>query len=104
MKIGQGSLDNSIGQTLGAGQSTGVGQGSSRNGLSSFQLGLDRADVSDVAQTASRVLGASEAQRAQQVANLAQLYQSGQYSVDPSQLSSAIINHDSAPDPTPRTR
>jgi anti-sigma28 factor (negative regulator of flagellin synthesis) len=45
------------------------------------------------------VLGESSAQRSQQVANLAQQYQSGQYSVDPSTLSSAIINNDSAIDP-----
>jgi anti-sigma28 factor (negative regulator of flagellin synthesis) len=99
MKIGQGSLDNNIGQTLGAGQTAGVGRGYGQNGVNRSQFGLDRADVSDVAQTASRVLGESSAQRSQQVANLAQQYQSGQYSVDPSTLSSAIINNDSAIDP-----
>jgi len=36
-------------------------------------------------------------QRAQQVANLTQLYQSGQYTVDPAKLSQAIVAQDTDP-------
>lgn len=106
MKIGQRSLDDGIDQALSTRQSaqtTGAGQGLRQSGRSSTQVGLDRAELSDVAQTASWVVGASSAQRSEQVAKLTQLYRSGQFTVDPSTLTSAIIDHDSAADPTERS-
>ena len=81
------------GQTDRSGQSSGASQSLS----GSQQFGLDRLDVSNVAQTASSVIGISGEQRAQQVANLTQLYQSGQYNVDPDKLSNAIVDQDTDP-------
>jgi anti-sigma28 factor (negative regulator of flagellin synthesis) len=97
MKIVPGTQD-SIGQTQNASQTARVGQksGTSRS-LSSQQFGLDRVDVSDVAQTAASVMGITGDQRAQQVAQLTQRYQSGQYIVDPAKLSQAIVDQDTDP-------
>ena len=64
------------------------------------QVGLDRIEVSDVAETAARVVGIASEQRAERVEKLAQLHQAGQYVVDPSKLSDAIIDHDLEPDPS----
>jgi anti-sigma28 factor (negative regulator of flagellin synthesis) len=95
MKIGPGTQDNNIGQAQNTSLAARVGQapGALQN-LSSKQFGLDRVDVSDVAQTASAVIGITGEQRAQQVGQLTQLYQSGQYIVDPAKLSQAIVNED----------
>jgi anti-sigma28 factor (negative regulator of flagellin synthesis) len=94
MKIGPGTPDN-IGQAQNASQTARVGQtpGAPRN-LSSQQFGLDRVDVSDVAQTAASVIGTTGAQRAQQVAHLTKVYQSGQYTVNAAKLSQAIVDQD----------
>jgi anti-sigma28 factor (negative regulator of flagellin synthesis) len=97
MKIGPGTPDNigqaqNAGQTVRSGQTPGVSQS-----LSSQQFGLDRVDVSDVAQTAASVIATAGDQRAQQVANLTQMYQSGQYTVDAGKLSQAIVNQDTDP-------
>ena len=101
MKIGPGTPDN-IGQTQNASQTARVGQTpGAPQSLSSQQFGLDRVDVSDVAQTAASVIGSSGDQRAQQVANLTQLYQSGQYTVDPAKLSQAIVDQDTDPSNVP---
>jgi anti-sigma28 factor (negative regulator of flagellin synthesis) len=54
-------------------------------------------DVSDVAQTAASVIATAGEQRAQQVADLTQRYQSGQYTVDPAKLSQAIVEQDTDP-------
>jgi anti-sigma28 factor (negative regulator of flagellin synthesis) len=97
MKIGLGSQDN-IGQLQNTGQTGRVGTTTGgAQGPSSQQFGLDRVDVSSVAQTAASVIGISGDQRNQQVANLTQLYQSGQYSVDPIKLSQSIVNQDTDP-------
>jgi anti-sigma28 factor (negative regulator of flagellin synthesis) len=97
MKIGLGTPDN-LGQTQNTSQSAYVGQTSgSPQRIGSQQYGLDRVDVSSVAQTAASVLGTAGNQRAQQVGSLTQLYQSGQYSVDPVKLSSAIVDHEMDP-------
>jgi anti-sigma28 factor (negative regulator of flagellin synthesis) len=97
MKIGLGTQDN-IGQTQNTTQTGRVGPSSGASpGLGSQQFGLDRVDVSDVAQTAASVIGVTGDQRAQQVANLTQLYQSGQYTVDPAKLSQAIVDQDTDP-------
>jgi anti-sigma28 factor (negative regulator of flagellin synthesis) len=97
MKIGLGSQD-SIGQTQNSSQTTRAGKSSGGSqGLKSQQFGLDRVDVSDVAQTAASVIGISGDQRAQRVANLTQVYQSGQYTVDPVKLSAAIVQQDTDP-------
>jgi len=97
MKIGLGTPDN-IGQAQNTSQTARTSQssGASRN-LGSQQFGLDSVDVSSVAQTAASVIGVTGDQRAQQVANLTQLYQSGQYSVDPGKLSQAIVDQDTDP-------
>ena len=97
MKIEPGT-QNSVGQAQNAGQTARVGQksGVSRS-LSSQQFGLDRVDVSDVAQTAASVMGIAGDQRSQQVAQLKQTYQSGQYIVDPVKLSRAIVDQDTDP-------
>jgi anti-sigma28 factor (negative regulator of flagellin synthesis) len=47
------------------------------------------------------VIGTAGDQRAQQVANLTQLYQSGQYIVDPAKLSQAIVDQDTDPSNVP---
>jgi anti-sigma28 factor (negative regulator of flagellin synthesis) len=97
MKIGLGSQDN-IGQTQNASQTTRTGKTSGASqSLKSQQFGLDRVDVSDVAQTAASVISTTGDQRAQKVANLTQLYQSGQYTVDPVKLSAAIVDQDTDP-------
>jgi anti-sigma28 factor (negative regulator of flagellin synthesis) len=97
MKIGLGPQDN-IGQTQNTSQATRVGQTSGGpQSLSSQQYGLDRIDVSSVAQTAASVIGTAGAQRAQHVANLTQQYQSGQYNVDAVKLSQAIVDQDTDP-------
>jgi anti-sigma28 factor (negative regulator of flagellin synthesis) len=97
MKIGLGPQDN-IGQTQNTSQLTRAGQTSGGpQSLGSQQYGLDRVDVSSVAQTAASVIGMAGGQRAQQVANLTQLYQSGQYTVDPAKLSQAIVAQDTDP-------
>ena len=97
MKIGLGSQDN-IGQTQNTSQTARADQSSgAAQSRKSQQFGLDRVDVSAVAQTAASVIGISGDQRAQQVANLAQQYQSGQYTVDPAKLSQAIVAHDTDP-------
>lgn len=97
MKIGLGSQDN-VGQAQNTSQTARTGQtsGASRT-QGSQQFGMDRVDVSAVAQTAASVIGISGDQRAQQVANLAQQYQSGQYTVDPVKLSKAIVEQDTDP-------
>jgi anti-sigma28 factor (negative regulator of flagellin synthesis) len=97
MKIGLGTQDN-IGQAQNTSQTARVGQtpGGSQS-VGSQQFGMDRVDVSSIAQTAASVIGTASDQRAQQVANLTQLYQSGQYTVDPSKLSQAIVNQDMDP-------
>jgi anti-sigma28 factor (negative regulator of flagellin synthesis) len=97
MKIGLGSQDN-IGQAQNTSQTGRVGTTSgAAQGPSSQQFGLDRVDVSSVAQTAASVIGITGNQRNQQVANLTQQYQSGQYTVDPVKLSQAIVNQDTDP-------
>jgi anti-sigma28 factor (negative regulator of flagellin synthesis) len=97
MKIGPGTSDN-IGQAQNASQAARVGQTpAAPQNLGSQQFGLDRVDVSDVAQTAASVIATAGNQRAQQVANLTQLYQSGQYTVDPAKLSQAIVDQDTDP-------
>jgi anti-sigma28 factor (negative regulator of flagellin synthesis) len=97
MKIGLGTQDN-VGQAQNTSQTARVGQTSgATQSRGSQQFGLDRVDVSDVAQTAASVIGISGDQRAQQVANLKQLYQSGQYNVDPVKLSHAIVAQDTDP-------
>lgn len=97
MKIGLGTQD-SIGQAQNTGLAARIGQ---TNGASqssnSQQFGLDRVDVSSVAQTAASVIATSGDQRAQQVGSLTQLYQSGQYTVDPAKLSQAIVDHETDP-------
>jgi anti-sigma28 factor (negative regulator of flagellin synthesis) len=101
MKIGPGTPDN-IGQAQNTSQTARVGQtpGGPQN-PGSQQFGLDRVDVSDVAQTAASVIGTAGDQRAQQVAHLTQLYQSGQYTVDPAKLSQAIVDQDTDPTNVP---
>jgi anti-sigma28 factor (negative regulator of flagellin synthesis) len=97
MKIGLGSQDN-VGQAQNTSQTARTGQTSGASQTQgSQQFGLDRVDVSAVAQTAASVIGISGDQRAQQVANLAQQYQSGQYTVDPAKLSKAIVEQDTDP-------
>jgi anti-sigma28 factor (negative regulator of flagellin synthesis) len=97
MKIGLGTQDN-IGQAQNTGQTARVSQPSGGpQTVNSQQFGLDRVDVSDVAQTAASVMGTAGGQRTQQVANLTQLYQSGQYNVDPDKLSQAIVAQDTDP-------
>ena len=97
MKIGPGTQDN-IGQTQSTSPAARTGQtAGATQSLKSQQFGLDRVDVSDVAQTAASVMGTAGDQRAQQVANLTQLYQSGQYSVDPVKLSQSIVEQDTDP-------
>jgi anti-sigma28 factor (negative regulator of flagellin synthesis) len=97
MKVGLGAQNNT-GQTQNTSQTarTGTAPGETQ-GAGSQQFGLDRVDVSNVAQTAASVIGITSSQRSQQVANLAQQYQSGQYTVDPVQLSLAIVNQDTDP-------
>jgi anti-sigma28 factor (negative regulator of flagellin synthesis) len=97
MKIAPGTQDN-IGPTQNASPAARTGQtAGATQSLRAQQFGLDRVDVSDVAQTAASVMGTTGDQRAQQVANLTQLYQSGQYSVDPVKLSQAILEQDTDP-------
>jgi len=97
MKIGLGSQNN-IEQTQNTSQPTRAGQTSGGSqSLGSVQYGLDRVDVSSVAQTAASVIGMASDHRAQQVANLTQLYQSGQYTVDPIKLGNAIVEQDMDP-------
>lgn len=97
MKIGLGSQEN-IGQTQGTTQTARTGQGSrASQNVGSQQFGLDRVDVSSVAQTAASVMGIAGDQRSQQVAKLTQLYQTGQYTVDPAKLSQAIVSQDTDP-------
>jgi anti-sigma28 factor (negative regulator of flagellin synthesis) len=97
MKIGLGTQDN-IGQAQNTCQTTGVGPtAGAPQRLGSQYFGLDRVDVSETAQTAASVIGISSAQRSQQVANLTQLYQSGQYTVDPAKLSQTIVAQDTDP-------
>jgi anti-sigma28 factor (negative regulator of flagellin synthesis) len=100
MKIQNNGLPaNQVEQSQSAKQSGRLGAGSQQEGSSTTrQVGLDRVEVSNIAETASRVLAASGEGRAQQVATLAQLYQSGKYSVNANQLSQAIIEHDLQPD------
>jgi len=94
MKIGLGSQDN-IGQAQNTSQTARTGQASGgTQRIGPQQFGIDRVDVSDVAQTAASVIGTTGAQRSQQVANLTKLYQSGQYNVDPAKLSQAIVDQD----------
>jgi anti-sigma28 factor (negative regulator of flagellin synthesis) len=94
MKIGLGNQDN-IGQAQNTSQSARVNQSfSGQQGLRSQQFGLDRVDVSDVAQTAASVISIAGDQRATQVASLRQVYQSGQYNVDPVKLSQSIVEQD----------
>jgi hypothetical protein len=69
-----------------------------QTGSRSSQVGLDRIDVSNVGETASRVMQEAGAQRSSTVSALAQLYQSGQYTTNPRQLSQTIIDHDLEPD------
>jgi len=97
MKIGLDTQGN-IGQTQNTSQTGRAGQVSGTpQKPGSQQFGLDRVDVSDVAHTAATVIGISSDQRAQQVANLTRLYQSGQYNVDPVKLSQAIVQQDTDP-------
>ena len=101
MKIGPGTSDN-IGQAQNASQAARLGQTQSAPpNLKPQQFGLDRVDVSDVAQTAASVLGTAGNQRAQQFAQLKQVYQSGQYSVNPAKLSQAIVDQDTDPTHVP---
>jgi anti-sigma28 factor (negative regulator of flagellin synthesis) len=97
MKIGLGSQDN-IGQAQNTSQTARVGAtpGGTQS-QNSQQFGLDRVDVSAVAQTAASVIGITANQRTQQVANLTQQYQTGQYNVDPVKLSQAIVSQDTDP-------
>jgi anti-sigma28 factor (negative regulator of flagellin synthesis) len=97
MKIGLGTQDN-IGQAQNTSQTSRVDQASrATQNVRPQQFGLDRVDVSDVAQTAASVIGATGYQRSQQVTNLTQIYQAGQYSVNPAKLSQAIVEQDTDP-------
>jgi anti-sigma28 factor (negative regulator of flagellin synthesis) len=97
MKISIGTYDN-VGLAPNPDHTTRVGQTQSvPQVLGSQQFGMDRVDVSDVAQTAASVMGTASNQRIQQVANLTQIYQSGQYNVDPGRLSQAIVDQDTDP-------
>ncbi|MEP7355153.1 MAG: flagellar biosynthesis anti-sigma factor FlgM [Acidobacteriota bacterium] len=61
------------------------------------QVGLDRIDVSNVAETAARVMGSTGQQREQKISALTQQVQAGAYSVNTKALSSAILTYDSEP-------
>jgi anti-sigma28 factor (negative regulator of flagellin synthesis) len=97
MKISIGTYDN-VGLAPNPDHTTRVGQSQSApQALGSQQFGMDRVDVSAVAQTAASVMGAASTQRSQQVANLTLAFQSGQYNVDPARLSQAIVDQDTDP-------
>jgi anti-sigma28 factor (negative regulator of flagellin synthesis) len=94
MKIQQNGQGNQVDQSQAAKQTARTDTASQQTGSNARQVGLDRIELSHVAETASRVLAHSGAARGQKVAALEQVYQAGQYSVNPKQLSEAIINHD----------
>jgi anti-sigma28 factor (negative regulator of flagellin synthesis) len=97
MKIGLGTQDN-IGQAQNTSQAFRLDQAyTAPRNLKPQQFGLDRVDVSDTAQTAASVIGATGHQRSQQVTNLKRIYQSGQYTVDAAKLSQAIVEQDTDP-------
>jgi anti-sigma28 factor (negative regulator of flagellin synthesis) len=99
MKIQQhGFGDNQVGQSNSAQQTDRLGDSGGSQGSNSRQIGLDRVEVSNLADTVSRVMGQAGDQRAARIGQIAQIYQSGNYQVNASSLTSAIINHDSEPD------
>jgi anti-sigma28 factor (negative regulator of flagellin synthesis) len=59
------------------------------------QVGLDRVDVSEVAEMAADVMAAAGEQRAARIGHLKALYESHQYTVDPGRLADSIIDADS---------
>jgi anti-sigma28 factor (negative regulator of flagellin synthesis) len=55
--------------------------------------GQDRVEISSLSERVAAVGEAQDAQQAQRVRKLAALYESGQYRVDPLQLSRALVSH-----------
>ncbi len=65
------------------------------DGATRRQVGLDRVEVSAVAETATQVLEAADGQRADRISHLRATYQSGQYQVDAGRLADNIMAADS---------
>lgn len=75
-----------------SGQISANGVGSGKGRLNSGGIGGDQIDISSAAESISAGLSAHNAQHAARVSQLSSLYASGQYHVDSSKISSAIIS------------
>jgi len=69
------------------------------SGSKSRQVGLDRVDVSHLAETAARFVDSSLQSRQERVATLSSHFRSGGYTVNLASLSQAILDHDMESDP-----
>lgn len=64
-------------------------QGSQR-----YQVGLDRVEVSNLADTAAQIISSAHQTRESHIVQLTALHQAGQIAVDPDQLANSILDHD----------
>ncbi len=93
MKVNEQGLNGIYPSPLsGARDAQRVDGGRSPDRRAGFDVGMDRVEISDVAETVSNVLAKASVERSTKIARLAEEVRSGGYRVDALQLSRAMID------------
>lgn len=93
MKINEQGLNGAYPSPLsGAREAQRVEVGRAPDRRTGYNVGMDRVEISDLAETVSNVLAEASVERSAKIAWLTEEVQSGRYRVDALQLSSAMID------------